>query len=89
MRFLRRYHRFVRVLLFMAIAYVLVAGWRAIVNPRLLDLATLGEFAVTFILIGVAAIVTHRIARWVAPAEKGQVDEDSEDVVTMPLPRDF
>ncbi len=89
MRFVREYHRLLRAILFMVILCGIVMAWVEMVNPTLLDLATFGEFVTVFILIGVAGLVTHRLARWVAPAEKGQVDEDSEEIVTGPDKPDF
>jgi uncharacterized membrane protein (DUF485 family) len=76
----RRYHRVVRVLLFMVLLYVIRVAWRGFVDPHLLDLATFGEFCMTCILIGVAVMVTHLLARRVAA---GQEDEDSGAEVTV------
>jgi hypothetical protein len=67
----------------MVLLYVMLVAWRAFVDPHLLDLATFGEFCMTFVLIGVAAMVTHLLARRVAPVAAGQEDEDSDAEVTV------
>ncbi len=82
MGFFRRYHRVVRAMLFVVLLFGIVALWRAMVDPRLLDLATYGQLAMTFVLIGAAGILTHVLAKWVAPVAKGQVDEDGDAIVT-------
>jgi uncharacterized membrane protein len=84
MNLIRHFHRFVRALLFVGLMWGLIVFWRALVNPSLLDLATFGEFVSIFVLIAIAGIVTHRIGRWIAPAEKGDVDEDSDEVEPAP-----
>jgi heme A synthase len=81
---IRHFHRFFRALLFVGLMWGLIVIWRAAVDPRLLDLATFGEFVSIFVLIAVAGIVTHRVGRWIAPAEKGDLDEDSDEVEPTP-----
>ena len=84
MELMRRYHRFVRAVLFVVILVGVVAFWQAEINTRLLDLATFDQFISMFVLIGVAGAVTHFLGRRLAPVENGQLEEDSGDNVTGP-----
>jgi heme A synthase len=84
MNLIRHFHRFFRALLFVGLMWGLIVIWRVGINPNLLDLATFGEFLSIFFLIGIAGIVTHRIGRWIAPAERGEADEDADEVEPTP-----
>ena len=81
---IRHFHRFFRALLFIGLMWGLIVLWQGFVDPNLLDLATFGEFVSIFVLIAIAGVVTHRVGRWIAPAEPGDEDEDADEVGPSP-----